>query len=157
MLAAAAGQSEAGIASARASLDLAQANEARIHSLFAEEYVSRQELDQAVQAKKAARAIMPSASPAHRTTATAPTRLLVIRSPVSGVSWDRQIDVGQTVAASFQTPVLFKIAQDPGRCRSTPACRGRHRRHQRSGSRSASNVDAFPNRQFWAASKSRCA
>lgn len=35
-----------------------------------------------------------------------------IRSPVDGVVISRAIDVGQTVAASFQTPTLFTIAQD---------------------------------------------
>jgi HlyD family secretion protein len=36
----------------------------------------------------------------------------VIRSPVDGVVIDRVVDIGQTVAASFQTPTLIKIAQD---------------------------------------------
>jgi HlyD family secretion protein len=36
----------------------------------------------------------------------------VIRSPVDGVVISRTIDVGQTVAASFQTPTLFTIAKD---------------------------------------------
>src|SRR5690606_19546306 len=36
----------------------------------------------------------------------------VIRSPVSGVVISRNVDVGQTVAASLQAPVLFTIAQD---------------------------------------------
>jgi HlyD family secretion protein len=35
-----------------------------------------------------------------------------IRSPVDGVVVSRSVDVGQTVAASFQTPTLFLIAQD---------------------------------------------
>lgn len=35
-----------------------------------------------------------------------------IRSPVDGVVISRNVDVGQTVAASFQTPTLFTIAQD---------------------------------------------
>jgi HlyD family secretion protein len=35
-----------------------------------------------------------------------------IRSPVDGVVVSRNVDVGQTVAASFQTPTLFTIAQD---------------------------------------------
>jgi HlyD family secretion protein len=39
-------------------------------------------------------------------------RYSVIRSPVDGVIISRAIDVGQTVAASFQTPTLFTIAQD---------------------------------------------
>jgi HlyD family secretion protein len=37
------------------------------------------------------------------------TRIL---SPVSGTVISRNVDVGQTVAASFQTPTLFSIAQD---------------------------------------------
>ncbi|HVN87562.1 MAG TPA: efflux RND transporter periplasmic adaptor subunit [Candidatus Binatia bacterium] len=35
-----------------------------------------------------------------------------IKSPVDGVVVSRSVDVGQTVAASFQTPTLFLIAQD---------------------------------------------
>ncbi|MEO8277774.1 MAG: efflux RND transporter periplasmic adaptor subunit [Thermoanaerobaculia bacterium] len=35
-----------------------------------------------------------------------------IRSPIDGVVVDRQYDIGQTVAASFQAPTLFTIAQD---------------------------------------------
>lgn len=35
-----------------------------------------------------------------------------ILAPVNGVVTARNMDVGQTVAASFQTPVLFKIAED---------------------------------------------
>ncbi len=35
-----------------------------------------------------------------------------IRSPVDGIVISRNVDVGQTVAASFQTPTLFTIAQD---------------------------------------------
>ncbi len=39
-------------------------------------------------------------------------RYSIIRSPVDGIVISRAIDVGQTVAASFQTPTLFTIAQD---------------------------------------------
>jgi len=39
-------------------------------------------------------------------------RYAVIRSPIAGVVINRQVNVGQTVAASFQTPTLFQIAQD---------------------------------------------
>ena len=35
-----------------------------------------------------------------------------IRSPIDGVVIARSVDVGQTVAASFQTPTLFLIARD---------------------------------------------
>lgn len=39
-------------------------------------------------------------------------RYSIIRSPVDGVIISRSIDIGQTVAASFQTPTLFTIAKD---------------------------------------------
>ncbi|WP_435626625.1 efflux RND transporter periplasmic adaptor subunit [Candidatus Ferrigenium straubiae] len=111
LLAAQQKQSQANVQSATASLELATANEARMRSLFAQEYVSRQELDTAVQTKKAAEAQL------HLTRAavekdSANLAYSVIRSPVSGVVVDRAVDIGQTVAASLQTPTLFKIAQD---------------------------------------------
>lgn len=111
LLAAQQKQSLANVQSAVASLELAAANEARARSLFAQEYISRQELDTAVQAKKAAEAQLQLA----RATVEkdhANLSYSVIRSPVSGVVVDRTVDVGQTVAASLQTPTLFKIAQD---------------------------------------------
>lgn len=36
----------------------------------------------------------------------------IIKSPISGVVIARDIDIGQTVAANFQTPILFQIAKD---------------------------------------------
>jgi HlyD family secretion protein len=36
----------------------------------------------------------------------------VIRSPIDGIVIDREVDVGQTLAASIQSPVLFRIAAD---------------------------------------------
>jgi HlyD family secretion protein len=44
--------------------------------------------------------------------ATTNLRYTRIISPIEGVVVDRQYDVGQTVAASFQAPTLFQIAQD---------------------------------------------
>ncbi len=111
LLAAQQKQSLANVQSANASLELTTANEARMRSLFAQEYVSRQELDTAVQARKAAEAQLQLA---HATVEKDRANLAysVIRSPVSGVVVDRSVDIGQTVAASLQTPTLFKIAQD---------------------------------------------
>lgn len=111
LLAAQQKQSLASVQSAAASLELTTANEARMRSLFAQEYVSRQELDAAVQAKKAAEAQL-QLTRASVEKDRANLAYSVIRSPVSGVVVDRAVDVGQTVAASLQTPTLFKIAQD---------------------------------------------
>lgn len=104
-------QSEGEVKSAEASLRLAQTTEARLKDLFAQEYVSREELDQAIQGREGAQAQLQIArGKLQRDRAN--LGYSVIRSPVSGVVVSREVDVGQTVAASFQTPVLFKIARD---------------------------------------------
>jgi len=60
-------------------------------------------------------------------------RYATIRSPVNGTVISRNVDVGQTVAASLQAPTLFTIAKKPGRDagrferergRCRPHCRG---------------------------------
>ena len=104
-------QSSGNVASAEASLKLAKANEQRTRELFALEYVSKQDLDSAVQAREAAEAQVRVAH-GQLSRDRANLNYSIIRSPVSGVVVSRQVDVGQTVAASFQTPTLFTIAQD---------------------------------------------
>jgi HlyD family secretion protein len=104
-------QSEANVLSAQAGLDLARANEARMRSLLAQDYASKQELDQATQAFKAAQAQVAVAQAQVQRDRTN-VAYTVIRSPVDGVVVSREVDVGQSVAASLQAPVLFKIAQD---------------------------------------------
>lgn len=140
-------QSAASVASARASLDLAQANETRIRGLYAQEYASRQELETAVQALKAARAqlALTEAQAARDRTNLGYTH---IRSPVSGVVVSRQIDVGQTVAASFQAPVLFQIAQDLSKMQINSSFAEADIGNIRAGQSASFTVDAFPGRQF---------
>jgi len=104
-------QNEANVRNAQASLDLAQANETRMKSLLDQEYISRQEYDQSVQALKSARAQIDLARAQLQKDRTN-LGYTIIRAPVSGVVVSRLVDIGQTVAASFQTPELFKIAQD---------------------------------------------
>src|SRR5207244_10707950 len=104
-------QTEANVGNARAALELAVANEARMRQLHRGGFISEQELDQTVQGAKAARAQLALAEAQLQKDRTN-LGYTVIRSPVSGVVVDRQVDVGQTVAASFQTPTLFLIAQD---------------------------------------------
>ncbi|MCP5268632.1 MAG: efflux RND transporter periplasmic adaptor subunit [Zoogloeaceae bacterium] len=147
LLVAAAGQSEANIASASASLELARANEERIKSLFSQEYVSRQELDQSLQARRAAEAALRLAR-AQNDRDRANLGYSVIRSPVAGVVVDRQVDLGQTVAASFQTPVLFKIAQDLSQMQIYTSFAEADIGNIRVGQPVRFNVDAFPNRSF---------
>jgi HlyD family secretion protein len=104
-------QTSGTVASAEAALKLARANEQRARELFALEYVSKQDLDQAIQVREGAQAQLQTAR-GQLAKDRANLAYSIIRSPVSGVVVSRQIDVGQTVAASFQTPTLFQIAQD---------------------------------------------
>jgi len=140
-------QSRANVQSAAASLELTTANEARMRSLFAKEYVSRQELDTAVQAKKAAEAQLQLT---HATVEKDQANLAysVIRSPVSGVVVDRTVDVGQTVAASLQTPTLFKIAQDLSKMQIDANFAEADIGNIRVGQEVRFTVDAFAGRNF---------
>ena len=93
LLAAQARQSSANIGNIAATLDLARANEARMKELFAQEYVSRQEFDQAVQARKSAEAQLAQARAlADRDQVN--LNYTTIRSPVSGIVVDRVVDRG---------------------------------------------------------------
>jgi len=147
LLAAQVRQSEASVQSAKASLDLANANEKRTRDLFALEYVAQQDLDTAVQAQKAATATLISAN-AQLAKDRAYLAYSVIRSPVSGVVVDREVDVGQTVAASLQTPTLFKIAQDLSKMQIDTNFAEADIGNIRVGQTVRFTVDAFENRHF---------
>lgn len=140
-------QSAASVVNAQATLELAQANEARMKSLLAQEYVSKQEYDQASQALKSARAQVALAK-AQNERDRANLNFTVIRSPVDGVVIDRVVDLGQTVAASFQTPTLIKIAQDLSEMRIDTSFAEADIGNIREGQKARFTVDAFPNRHF---------
>lgn len=147
LLAAQQKQSLASVQSANAQLELATANEARTRSLYAQEYASRLELDTAMQARKSAQAQLQLA---HATVEKDRANLAysVIRSPVSGVVVDRTVDVGQTVAASLQTPTLFKIAQDLSKMQIDANFAEADIGNIRNGQAAHFTVDAFPDRNF---------
>ena len=147
LLRAALRQSKANLASARASAKLAETNEKRIRDLFAKDYVARADLDQAEQQLETARAQVEvaAAQVARDSTNLANT---VIRSPVSGVVISRNVDVGQTVAASFQTPTLFQIATDLTKMQIDSSVAEADVGGIRVGQHADFTVDAFPGRQF---------
>lgn len=147
LLAAQLKQSSANVLNATASLELATANEARTRGLFAQEYVSKLELDTAVQARKSAAAqlqLMLAVVEKDR----ANLAYSVIRSPVAGVVIDRTVDVGQTVAASLQTPTLFKIAQDLSKMQIDALFAEADIGNIRVGQKVKFSVDAFAGRNF---------
>jgi len=71
-----------------------------------------------------------------------------IRSPVDGVVISRAIDVGQTVAASFQTPTLFTIAQDLTRMQIETSVDEADISRVRVGQPVSFTVDAYPEVKF---------
>lgn len=147
LLAAQARQTAANVLNIRAALDLARANEARTRALFEQEYVSRQELDQALQARRSAAAQLAQAQAAAEKDRVN-LSYTTIRSPVSGVVVDRVVDLGQTVAASLQTPVLIKIAQDLSEMRIDSSFAEADIGNIKEGQKVRFTVDAFPNRRF---------
>ncbi|WP_156823491.1 efflux RND transporter periplasmic adaptor subunit [Woodsholea maritima] len=72
----------------------------------------------------------------------------VIRSPIDGVVIDRQVDVGQTVAASFNAPVLFMIAQDLSRIQIEAQIDEADIGQIETGQSVNFQVDAYPERHF---------
>ena len=140
-------QDEANVNSARAARELAEANDARSRTLFQQEFISKQEYDTAVQARKSAQAQVAQAS-AQLARDRTNLNYAVIRSPVSGVVVDRTVDVGQTVAASFQTPTLFRIAQDLRNMQIDSSFAEADVGSIKVGQPVVFGVDAFPNRTF---------
>jgi HlyD family secretion protein len=72
----------------------------------------------------------------------------VIRSPVDGVVISRNVDIGQTVAASFQAPVLFSIAKDLREMEVNIAVDEADVGRVAEGQKVRFTVDAFPGERF---------
>lgn len=110
--------SRASLAEARATLEEAAVDERRTESLVQRGTSPQATLDKAVATQKRAEAKTAYAKAtvrqAEATVSQARTRLekAVITSPIDGVVLQRSIEPGATVAANFQTPVLFLLAED---------------------------------------------
>lgn len=75
-------------------------------------------------------------------------RYATIRSPVDGIVVSRNVDVGQTVAASFQTPTLFTIAQDLTKMQINTSVDEADIGKVKVGQPAVFTVDAYPEMQF---------
>ena len=109
---------QASVAEAKASLDSAvsQRNYAkneyeRNKSLYADGFIARAEMEQSqTQYEQAESSVVRAQSQYDK--AVTNLGYATITSPVDGTVISRKVDKGQTVAASFQTPDLFEIAED---------------------------------------------
>src|SRR5436190_5698416 len=104
-------QAEGDLASAQAALELAKVNATRTQKLFTDKNSSQQDLDQAIANLHQAEASVKIKQGA-LDKARADLDHCTITSPVDGEVISRSVDVGQTVAASLQAPVIFTIAND---------------------------------------------
>jgi HlyD family secretion protein len=104
-------QAEGDLASAQAALELAKVNATRTQDLFARKTSSQADLDQAMANLHQAEANVKIKQGALDKT-KADLDHCTITSPIDGVVISRNVDVGQTVAASLQAPVIFQIAND---------------------------------------------
>ena len=104
-------QAEGDVANARAALDLARLNEARTQALVAKQNSAQSDLDQATATLHQAEANVKIKEGALEKV-KADLDHCTITSPIDGIVISRNVDVGQTVAASLQAPVIFTIAND---------------------------------------------
>ena len=148
---------EAGIAQARATAQQSHANLARfeeVYRLSGGKVPSAAELDTAradhARAVAGVRTAEAAAAQARAQLSSDQTQFAKasIRSPVNGVVLSRQVDPGQTVAASFNAPVLFQIAEDLSQMWLEVKVDEADVGQVRTGQRATFQVDAFPGRRF---------
>lgn len=154
-------QAEANMKSALAAVEKAKASETearrgleRSLSLFNSGIISRSDLDTAQTKLDLAMAEL-NASKAYIAQTEAALKLAKtnlnytkIISPVDGIVILRNVDVGQTVAASFQTPTLFTIAQDLTRMEIHTSIDEADIGKVRIGQEVDFTVDAYPEMRF---------
>src|SRR5881296_2859960 len=104
-------QAEGDLANTQAALELARVNAKRTQDLFARKTSSQADLDQAMANLHQAEANVKIKQGA-LDKSKADLEHCTITSPIDGVVISRNVDVGQTVAASLQAPVIFQIAND---------------------------------------------
>ena len=141
---------------ARARTDLAQRKREldRVKSLVAQQFVSQNDVDVAVTNFQAAEAQM-NVSAAQVKQAEAALNAVelelkytVIRSPVNGIVVARNVEVGQTIAASFATPNLFLIALDLTKMQVDTNVSESDIGGITEGKEATFTVDAYPGYQF---------
>ncbi|GAM98232.1 macrolide-specific efflux protein MacA [alpha proteobacterium U9-1i] len=140
-------QAQASLAQAQAQAAVAEADYQRYVLLQQRGFASEQLMSQQRAARDTARASVAQAS-AQVATARTDLDRSVIRSPIDGVVVDRQVNVGQSVAASFQAATLFVIAQDLSRLQANITVDEADIGELDEGMPVRFTVDAFPDREF---------
>ncbi len=156
-------QALARLQAAQAQVQTAQATltEARNRKTRAEELIQRNAISQATfdEANAGYTRAVAGVEAANADVAVAKAQLAavesnlekaIVRSPIDGVVLERKIELGQTVAASFQTPVLFTLASDLRQLELEAAIDEADIGQVQEGQAATFVVDAFPSRTFTA-------
>lgn len=154
-------QARANLLAAKANVQKAKAtlvDSARIRDrnrqLFSRNLIARSDLDtsesnrDANDAQVSASAAQVAQSEAALRFAETNLKYTKIVSPVDGTVVSRNVDVGQTVAASFQTPTLFTIAQDLTKMQIDTSVDEADIGRIKTGQHAEFTVDAFPDSTF---------
>lgn len=154
-------QQQTNIASSQATLNLNKVEYERLIPLVQRGVISRSELDKAkaayevsiAQLKQAQAQVTASKAQIQQKQALLQQTKLdlnrtEIRSPLNGLVIDRQVDIGQTVAASLSAPTLFKIAQDLSQMKIEADVDEADIGKIKEGQAVRFSVDAYPERKF---------
>lgn len=147
VLLAALSSAESSLATAKSELEYKEKNYERFKVLYEKQLISSSDYEEALYAyQKAQNDYNVSKSNYH----TAQTNLgyAKIYSPIDGVVLSREVEVGQTVAASFETPTLFTIANDLTKMRVIAEVDEADMGDIVDGLRVTFSVDAFPYEEF---------
>ena len=138
---------EAELANAKANLALAEVQAHRSEALFTNNLISASDHDTTLAQMQQAQAQVQSADAALATAKVDLSRC-TIYAPCDGVVISRNVDVGQTVAASFNTPTLFLIANDLTKMQIDALVSEADIGGVQVGQNVDFSVDAFPHRKF---------
>lgn len=142
-----ASQTAAQVASADAELTYQKATFERTKALWDKQLISRDDYDQAQYNLSRAEASYKMAESEHQRSLTN-LSYATIYSPIDGVVLNRAVDEGQTVAASFNTPELFSIANDLTQMEVQADVDEADIGQVRLGQKVSFTVDAFPDDNF---------
>ena len=144
----------AALEKSKVSLENSRKQYERAKSLFEKELLSFEEFEATETQYFSAKADLQSSearleqAKAQLDTSKVDLTYTIIKSPIDGVVINRNVNVGQTVAASFQAPVLFQVANDLTKmqveCSVDEADIGR----VKEGQAARFTVDAFPDENF---------
>lgn len=140
-------QIEATMRSAEATMRLAESTLKRNQELVAKGFITSATLDQNVKELDVAKAQVAQAK-SQLDREKINLDYTIIRSPINGIVIDRKVDVGQTVAASFNTPTLFQIAQSLEAMQIDTSVAEADVGSVKQGMPVKFTVDAYPERDF---------